>query len=191
MVTTLIIPGLFGSRPGHWQRHWLDDFNTARLLDQDNWDRPQRNVWLGRLENMLEEIGEVYIVAHSLGCLLTAALAERPAARFVKAAMLVAPCDLDIAERLHPGFIDFEEAPSRSLPFASVVVGSLNDPYMPLDGVTEIATRWRSDLEIVGMAGHINIDSGHGRWTGGYGLFEKLVAKAQHLEKIPSRRWWR
>lgn len=40
MAKTLIIPGLFGSGAGHWQRHWLDDQQQATLVEQDDWDHP-------------------------------------------------------------------------------------------------------------------------------------------------------
>lgn len=185
MTPVLVLPGLFGSEDAHWQSAWLRDHPESRLVEQDNWDRPQLNVWLERLETSLEEAGEAYIVAHSLGCVLAASLAGRPSASRVKGALLVAPCDLPATERLHSGQIAFGTMPTARLPFASLLVGSLNDHYMSLDRLTLFARLWGSELRNVGLAGHINVASGYGRWPGGYRLFETLKARIRHLDKIP------
>ncbi|QFY61077.1 serine hydrolase family protein [Rhizobium grahamii] len=185
MTPVLVLPGLFGSEDAHWQSAWLKDHPESRLVEQDNWDRPQLNVWLERLEASLEEAGEAYIVAHSLGCVLAASLAGRPSASRAKGALLVAPCDLPATERLHAGQIAFGTMPTARLPFASLLVGSLNDHYMSLDRLTLFARLWGSELRNVGLAGHINVASGYGRWPGGYRLFETLKARIRHLDKIP------
>jgi len=185
MTPVLVLPGLFGSEDAHWQSAWLRDHPESRLVEQDNWDRPQLNVWLERLETSLEQAGEAYIVAHSLGCVLAASLAGRPSASRVKGALLVAPCDLPATERLHSGQIAFGTMPTARLPFASLLVGSLNDHYMSLDRLTLFARLWGSELRNVGLAGHINVTSGYGRWPGGYRLFETLKARIRHLDKIP------
>ncbi len=185
MTPVLVLPGLFGSEDVHWQSAWLRDHPESRLVEQDNWDRPQLNVWLERLEAALEEAGEAYIVAHSLGCVLAASLAGRPSASRVKGALLVAPCDLPATERLHPGQIAFGTMPTARLPFASLLVGSLNDHYMSLDRLTLFARLWGSELRNAGLAGHINVASGYGRWPGGYRLFETLKSRIRHLDKIP------
>ncbi|MGO7902621.1 RBBP9/YdeN family alpha/beta hydrolase, partial [Rhizobium ruizarguesonis] len=74
----------FGSGEGHWQQHWLHDQPGSLFVAQDDWDHPNLDNWLLRLEGSLEEAGEAYLVAHSLGCLLAARLAGRSAARRVK-----------------------------------------------------------------------------------------------------------
>ncbi|MEI2301856.1 RBBP9/YdeN family alpha/beta hydrolase [Ensifer sp. MJa1] len=174
MAKTLIIPGLFGSDDGHWQRHWLDDHQEAVLVGQADWGRPELGAWRDALERDIERHGAVDLVAHSLGCILVANLARRPLARQVRSALLVAPCDLGPTERLHPGAIDFGVMPELPLPFSSLVVGSLNDPYMPFDRLRHFSTRWGSRLVDLGHAGHINIASGFGRWSRGYDLLKVL-----------------
>lgn len=188
MTPVLIVPGLFGSEEAHWQSAWLKDFPESCLVGQDNWDNPRVGQWLAALEAELERAGEAFIVAHSLGCLLAAHLARRPNATRVKGALLVAPCDLPVTEKLHPGQIAFGTMPTGQLPFPSIVVGSLNDHYMSLDRLTLFARLWGSDLRNAGLAGHINVASGYGRWPGGYRLFETLKAKTRHLDKIPQKK---
>ena len=171
---TLILPGLFGSSPEHWQRHWTRDQAASQVVEQDDWDHPQRDVWLARLESAIAAAGEAFSPVSSLGCLLAAALAERPLAAQVRGALLVAPCDLAVAEQRHPDAIDFATMPDRALPFPSLVVGSLDDPYMSVDRLQETADGWGSGLVVLGKAGHINVASGYGRWPGGYSLMDRL-----------------
>lgn len=188
MTPVLILPGLFGSEDAHWQSAWLRDHPESRLVQQDNWDHPNLNTWRARLEAALEDAGDAYIVAHSLGCLLAASLAGRPAAGRVRGALLVAPCDLPATDKLHPGRIAFGTMPTAELPFPSAIVGSLNDHYMSLDRLTLFARLWGSELRNAGLAGHINVASGYGRWPGGYRIFEKLKVRTHHLDKIPQRK---
>lgn len=89
MVATLILPGLNGSAEGHWQRHWARDNASSTILRQASWSRPVLDEWLQALEDELERVGDVWLVGHSLGCLLAAHIGTRPAARHVKAPSLL------------------------------------------------------------------------------------------------------
>lgn len=178
MAKTMIIPGLFGSGEGHWQRHWLADHPEAALVEQRDWDRPTLADWRGALEQEILRHEAVDLVAHSLGSILVASLADRPIAARVRSALLVAPCDLEETDRLNPGAIAFGSAPRNRLPFPSLVVGSLNDHYMPFARLRRLCGEWGSDLVDLGPAGHINIESGFGRWPRGYDLLELLNGMA-------------
>ena len=178
MIDVLILPGLFGSGEGHWQQHWLEDQPDSRCVAQDDWDHPNLDSWLLRLEGALEEAGEAYLVAHSLGCLLAARLAGRSVARRVKGALLVAPCDLPATDILHPGHISFGGMPTAPLPFPSIVIGSMNDAYMAVDRLTLFGRLWKAETRNIGLAGHINIASGFGRWRTGYQLLDALKMRA-------------
>ncbi|MFS8046392.1 RBBP9/YdeN family alpha/beta hydrolase [Rhizobium sp. BR 314] len=180
MSRILIVPGLFGSGEGHWQHYWLQDHSDVRLVEQSDWDFPNLGSWMDGLEVALEEAGEAYLVAHSLGCLLAARLAGRPAARRVKGALLVAPCDIPATERLHAGRLSFGTMPTEALPFPSITIGSLNDVYMSLDRLTMFGRLWNSEVRNIGLAGHINVASGYGRWPSGYGFLETLKTRARH-----------
>ncbi|WP_062603282.1 MULTISPECIES: RBBP9/YdeN family alpha/beta hydrolase [unclassified Rhizobium] len=170
MTRTLILPGYMGSGPDHWQQHWLNDNPGSEFVEQDDWERPDLDTWLARLEDRLDVSEDVILVAHSLGCLLAARLAGRASAEKIRGALLVAPCHLDRTEQLHPDAIDFGEMPEKRLPFPSLLIGSLNDPYMPFEQCRRYASLWGSDLIDLGYAGHINVASGFGRWTNGYGF---------------------
>ena len=179
-VDTLILPGLNGSPEGHWQRHWASDNPGSRVAEQFDWACPDRQNWLSGLEQQVEMTsGDIWLVGHSLGCVLAAHFAESRFAARIRGALLVAPCDLDTTETLHPCVIKFGAMPRRRLPFPSLVVGSLNDPYMPVEQLRLIARAWGSDLVDIGNAGHINIASGFGRWTAGYDFLELLKLRRE------------
>lgn len=178
-MRTLIIPGLNGSETGHWQWHWQKDNAGARIIAQDDWTRPSLDCWVANVEHALEEEGEAFLVAHSLGCLVAAKLAARNSASLIRGALLVAPCDPKITDDLHPGAISFGRLNEKHLPFPNILVGSLNDHYMPIDKLTELGEQWQANILNLGMAGHINIASGYGRWTTGYSLMDTLVNKAK------------
>ncbi len=173
---TLILPGLAGSPEGHWQAVWTEDHPESRFVEQKNWDRPDLMLWKAELEKALSESEGAFLVAHSLGCVLAASMADSPFRHRIRGALLVAPCDLDQTENLHPGLIRFHGMPDGALPFPSVLIGSRNDPYMSEERARAFAGLWGSRFVDMGNVGHINRASGFGRFQRGYQIFDDLVA---------------
>lgn len=174
---TLIIPGLAGSPEGHWQAIWAQDRPESRFVEQKNFDRPDHALWKAELERALIDSEGAYLVAHSLGCILVASMADSPLRDRIRGALLVAPCDLDQTENLHPGLIRFGGMPEGALPFPTVMIGSRNDPYMSEDRARIFAGRWGSRFVDMGNVGHINRASGFGRFARGYQIFDDLVSR--------------
>ena len=183
MVPTLILPGLNGSPEGHWQRHWSQELSHARIVEQEDWTCPVLDDWQDRLDRALSEVEGAFLVAHSLGCLLAASYAGRSIAEKILGALLVAPCSLDVTLRLHPCMIDFGEEQLNRLPFPSLVIGSLNDPYMSVTDLERHARAWGSELTTIGFAGHINVASGFGRWDDGHVFFDRLIRSARNTNR--------
>lgn len=187
MFPTLILPGLNGSPEGHWQRHWARDGADALVVEQEDWSCPVLGDWQAELDRALSQVEGAFLVAHSLGCLLAASYANRAAAHKIRGALLVAPCSLAVTLRLHPCMIEFSEEPLQRLSFPSLVVGSLNDPYMGLPDLERHVRSWGSELMTIGFAGHINIASGFGHWAEGYRIFERLVRSAGQPRSLSQR----
>jgi hypothetical protein len=174
-VRTLILPGWQNSGPGHWQSRWEQLHGFHRVL-QNDWWQPLRGDWMMQLEQaVLDDARPVRLAAHSLGCHLAAAWAahSRHAARVV-AALLVAPPDLDAAD-LPPQLHSWRPAVRKPLPFASLVVYSLDDPFGRPERAAALAADWGSATLSVGERGHVNAESGLDEWPEGLGLLEAIT----------------
>lgn len=111
------------ARPELWLERWQTAHGYLRL-EQHDWRRPLRGDWSARLqETLVDAPGPVVLVASGLGCILTAWwAAHSPAAAKVRAALLVAPVDVEqpgLREQL-PGWSPIA---LQRLPFPSIVVG--------------------------------------------------------------------
>jgi len=171
----LILPGWQNSGPDHWQSRW-ERVHGYRRVEQSDWMCPLRGDWIARLEEvLLESDVPAVLVAHSLGCLQSAAWAAHSRnTRLVKGAMLVAPPQAereDLRQQL-PGWAPILRQP---LPFRSVLVASADDPYGTFDHARTLAAQWHSMLHPIGPRGHINADSGLGDWPEGHALLQELL----------------
>ncbi|WP_027487570.1 RBBP9/YdeN family alpha/beta hydrolase [Allorhizobium undicola] len=188
MFQTLILPGLNGSAEEHWQRIWAAERPGCKVVEQDNWTCPHLPTWKQRLEYELARTqSPVFILAHSLGCILAASMADSPLASKISGAMLVAPADMEVVEWLHPCTVQMPWFPEDMLPFESLIVGSLNDPYMTVPALYRHAQQWGSRTQLIGHAGHINIASGFGRWADGYDIFDAFRKDALRPRVITTR----
>ncbi|WP_067488187.1 RBBP9/YdeN family alpha/beta hydrolase [Actinomadura hibisca] len=173
MTHVLTIPGYQSSGPAHWQTLW-EQSDSARFtrVEQRDWDFPEVGEWVAALDDAIADQAEpVVLVAHSLGCITVVRWAvERGVG--VRAALLVAPADVERLPDLPLG--SFAPIPRVRLPFPSAVVASQDDPYMGFDRAKEFAAAWGSDLVDAGAAGHVNSDSGLGEWAEGRRLLQGL-----------------
>jgi len=165
--TVLLVPGLHGSGPDHWQSVWERKHPEYRRVIQADWDTPCLDRWVRRLDETIRANGRpVLLVAHSFGCLV----AVRQTAldtRKILGVLLVAPANPD-------KFDATWLLPIRPLGVPTVVVGSENDRWMPIICAEWWARRWGSRFVNAGAAGHINVDSGHGPWSAGEALLDEL-----------------
>jgi len=179
----LILPGWQNSGPDHWQSRWEKAHGYTRV-EQHDWMRPLRGDWSARLEEVLLSRDEpAVLVAHSLGCMLTAAWASHSRnTHRVKAALLVAPPDVereDVRQML-PGWAP---VPMRKLPFPAVVFCSSDDPFCAPERAHRFAAAWGAELVEAGPRGHLNADSGLGDWPEAFEKlqrFQALPASLQH-----------
>lgn len=174
-VPTLILPGIGNSDHAHWQTLWGYANPEFIRVQQKDWHSPVCDEWVNRLEQAVAEIGESpVLIAHSLGCLCVAHWAARTSLK-IKGALLVAPPNPDDV-----GFPTeargFSPLPLRAFGFPSIVVASSNDPYGSLEFARACASGWGSRFVNIGLAGHINSESGLGDWPEGWALYQELTA---------------
>ena len=170
----LIVPGLGGSGPDHWQSIWQERLGAARFRPA-SWDRPDPVDWLAALRRAVDACTvPPVVVAHSLGChAVSDLLHAAPGA--VAGALLVAPPDLGAAGAPEE-VLGFHPTRRQPLGVPGVLVGSADDPYASLPALAELAEDWRVPLVDAGAIGHINADSGIGDWPAGRALLDDLVA---------------
>jgi predicted alpha/beta hydrolase family esterase len=182
ITTTLIVPGLNGSGPGHWQSWMQQRILNARRVEQDDWEAPVLARWAGAVRREIDRApGVVILIAHSFGALaaIVAAVGRRER---IAGALLVAPADPDRftasgLRRPQDEHMDAglgPELPATHLGFPSIVVASADDPWLRLTRAGWWADRWGSRFLCLGNAGHINIDSGYGPWHEGLQLYDAL-----------------
>jgi predicted alpha/beta hydrolase family esterase len=188
-IDILIVPGWGRNGDGHWQSRWARNLSTARVVEQDDRDRPVRDAWVAQIqEAVLAARRPVVLVAHSCGVAAVVHAAPGLAQSRVAGAFLVAPPDLDNRQPIETFMRDggrglvfpetFLPMPMQRLPFPSKLIGSSTDPYCSVERAQQLGAAWGSDTSIIADAGHINTASGHGPWPEGlltFGLFLKKL----------------
>ena len=87
--------------------------------------------------------------------------------------MLVAPPDTAILkEKVDKNL--FAESPIAKMPFPTTLVASINDPWASIEKAEFYSQQWGSDFINIGAAGHINADSGLGKWEQGLEILNRL-----------------
>jgi predicted alpha/beta hydrolase family esterase len=187
-VSFVFLAGLGNSSAEHWQRQWFEDLSgggrapNALWVDHHDWNRVSRSHWLTELDAAIDgaDAAErpIVFVAHSLGCLLAAEWIDENRDATVHGALLVAPPDL--AAPTAPKEITGFRSPFAmgALACRGIVAASENDPLASIDFARRVADHWKARLVEVGARGHINADSGLGKWPEGRSLLTELTPRA-------------
>lgn len=172
----LLLPGWLDSGPGHWQSRW-EALHGCERVQQDDWLWPRRGDWMARLDDVLQTDNRpALLIAHSLGCQLTAAWAAHSChtAR-VRAALLVAPPDTE-RDDMPPNLFNWRPIVRERLPFLSSIVASSDDPFCAVERAAAMARDWGSTLHLAGPRGHLNGDSGLADWPEAWSLLQSMAA---------------
>ncbi len=175
----LILAGIGNSGPDHWQSHWERQDPLCERLLQREWDAPHCSEWVAKLDDALSQRSlPIVLAAHSSACALVAHWAAQSASNHlavVKGALLVGPSDPHNPN--YPvGPTGFGPVPLHRLPFRTIVVASTDDRYVQLSRAREFADAWGSEFVPLQNAGHINTESGYGKWPEGFALLKTLRA---------------
>ena len=173
MTTFVVVPGIDGSGPDHWQTQWESDLSGVEIQPR-SWSAPDLDDWCQALDAAVADSRDAVLVAHSLGCLAGAAwLLDHPGR--VAGAFLVAPPYPDGPHfpRAAPTFVRPYPGP---LPTPTLVVASADDPYCTLAIARRHARTWGAGLVVAGDHGHLNAESGLGGWPIGRSLLAAFCA---------------
>ncbi len=154
------VPGIGDSGSDHWQT-WMEGvIGDVPRIPVSDWRNPDLKVWLNAIDaTLMTEWRPAILIAHSFGALAAAQYAIEEPTR-VAAVLLVAPAD-------PARFADGAKLSLSKLPCPSTLVASRNDPWMEMRVAQRWAYIWGAKLVDEGDAGHINVESGHGRWPKG------------------------
>lgn len=179
-LTYLIIPGWGDSGDAHWQSFWLKKYPNAVKLIQDNWEEPQLDQWMARLNEVLLRLKHpTILIAHSLGVALVVHWARTCNTSLVAGALLVSPSDVDAPEHTPAVLRNFAPMPTEHLPFPATVVASQDDPYVLPARAQWFAKQWGCDFVNIGNKGHINSDSKLEYWEEGQQILAKLLEQVR------------
>jgi len=176
----VIVPGLGGSEPDHWQSKWEVLHPEFIRCEQDDWNDPLPEHWVSRLEETVTKCSKpVILVAHSLGCVTSLKWLQQTS-HTISAIMLVAPADVE-ADGCVSELLPFSPIPTAELQVPAVVVASENDQYMSITRSQYFAEIWRTSFINVGRLGHINAESGLGDWNDGLSIFQDLLDEVRSI----------
>lgn len=175
MTRYLLVPGRGAPLPEHWMRRWADRHPAYRWAPRSEGPPFDLDLRVAQLHDAVTaDPAPAVLVAHSAGCITTAAWAARHTGP-VRAALLVTPPYLD---DWRPTPDDPQEVtftvPRDPLPFRCVLVASRTDPYTTFAQFERYAADWGAELYDAGDAGHLSTADGYGPWPAGERLLAEL-----------------
>jgi uncharacterized protein len=183
----LFIDGWYGPDPGDWQELWLRDLPDAARVGQDDWERPDRDAWVSRMDEAIGECTEPpLLIGHSLGCVALAHWAAVGGGHPVRGAMLAAPADVEAHDE--PALRSFAPIPRTPFPFPAVVVASRTDPWMTPQRAREFADAWRASFVDGGEIGHLTVPE-YGPWPAGRQILAELAGRTGAGRSTAGRSW--
>jgi len=172
----LILHGWGGSDFPHWQS-WLagelaKNYGKVSFLKFSDVDFPVFDIWKNELKNELEDFQPDIVICHSLANTLWFHLCLDGDLREVEKLYLVAPpsmnCNIEELKSFFP-----LEIPKNPYAKNIMMVVSTDDPYIKMDEAQKLQKALNADIKILEDAGHINTDSGFGKWEW---ILQKLKA---------------
>jgi predicted alpha/beta hydrolase family esterase len=173
----LVLHGWGGSDAPHWQAELAAEvaknYGTVSFPLLDNCHFPSKNRWVRQVKAILEDFRPDTVVCHSLANTLWFWLCQENI-ESVERLFMVSPPSLTTTEKTIKTFFPCnipEEIHAKEIH----MIVSDNDPWVNLDEAESIATQINATFTTIPNAGHINADSGYGKWE----MIEKLVLEKQ------------
>jgi uncharacterized protein len=160
----LILHGLQGSGPGHWQT-WLAarlraDGERVAYPDLPDADAPSPDAWRDVLERALEGLPGPVVICHSLACLLWLHHVAAGGASAERVLLVAPPSESAGVPEIEPFF----PVPLTPLPPGARLVCSDNDQYCPEGAASLYAEALDVAVDVIPGKGHLNPEAGYGPW---------------------------
>ncbi|SFV52694.1 hypothetical protein MNB_SV-10-1188 [hydrothermal vent metagenome] len=170
---TLILHGWGGSDAPHWQAELAceiaKNYGTVSFPLLDNCHFPSKNRWIRQVKTILEEFRPDTVVCHSLANTLWFWLCGEEIGT-VERLFMVSPPSLTTTESTIKTFFPCPMPDNLHAKKTQMIVSD-NDPWITVEEAEKIAGHYSIPLTVIENAGHINADSGYGKWE----LIEELV----------------
>ncbi|RLA68421.1 MAG: serine hydrolase family protein [Epsilonproteobacteria bacterium] len=174
MNKTLILHGWGGSDAPHWQAELASEiaknYGTVSFPLLDNCHFPSKNKWLKQVKQILGEFKPNTVVCHSLANNLWLWLCEEDDMLEVERLFMVSIPSLKTTEKTIKSFFPCP-LPKNIYAKEIHMIVSDDDPWVKPEEIKEIASHFNAPLTVLNNAGHINDDSGYGKWE----LIEDLI----------------
>jgi len=171
----LILHGWGGSDAPHWQAELAatiaKNYGTVSFPLLDNCHFPSKNRWIRQVRGIIEEFSPDIVVCHSLANTLWLWLCQEEMPT-IKKLYMVSPPSLNTKEETIKTFFPALLPDTLYAKEVEMIVSD-DDPYIEVDEAEKIADHYNIPLTILQGAGHINTDSGYGKWE----MIESLVLK--------------
>ena len=171
---TLILHGWGGSDAPHWQAELAStiaqNYGTVSFPLLDNCHFPSKNRWVKQVKQILQEFKPDTVVCHSLANTLWFWLCKEDSMITIDRLFMVSPPSLSTEEKTISTFFPCDMPDNIYAKKVHMIVSD-DDPWVKLDEAKEIALHYDATFTTLENAGHINEDSGYGKWT----LIEELV----------------
>lgn len=162
----LIIHGWGGSSYPHWQAHLASDLIKDNYIvsfpNLPNMDNPDIKEWKNFISKEIEHFKPEIVVCHSLGNILWFHIINTLDI-YLEKLLLVAPvrktCDIEEVKEFFP-----YQSPKDLKAKEVQLIASTNDQYMNLDEVYSLQKDLNVPLKVFDNAGHLNDDSGFGKF---------------------------
>jgi predicted alpha/beta hydrolase family esterase len=172
-VPTVILPGVFGNEPDHWQTWLAAQLRAAgrevRYPELPEPDRPVLASWLAALHAELTGLPDdgFDVVCHSLSCLLwlhhvaAGATGPRPA----RVALVAPPSPVSEVPELAAFLpVPLPVDAVRAAADGTVLVCGTDDPWCPEGAAIAYGAPLKMPTTVVPGGGHLNVAAGFGPW---------------------------
>ena len=163
----LLLHGWGGSDFPHWQS-WLageiaKDYGCVNFLKFSNFDEPKLHNWMQELQVALNDFKPDIVICHSLANTLWFHACNTQEIQEIEKLYLVAPPSLTCKVNELSEFFPVN-VPSKLYAKSTLLISSSNDPYMSIKEAKALQESLDVKMEIIENAGHLNADSGYGKW---------------------------
>ncbi len=179
MNRVLILHGWGGSDAPHWQAELASEiaknYGTVSFPLLDNCHFPSKNRWMKQVRQMLKEFKPTTVVCHSLANNLWMWLCQAEDMTEIERLFMVSPPSLETKEK---NIKTFFPCPLPQDIYAKKVhmIVSDDDPWVQMDESKKLSKHFGATLTVLNNAGHINADSGYGKWE----WIEKLIMRDEN-----------